>query len=249
MCRDYKGSLDVIILPQASPEQTKKQQQHAGSAMRKNHEKNRQDEEEARERGGSEAVRELPDPHERRSGRGQAMTGQQLWAAARDGDAAKVNTLLSTQAAQSLINLQDTNGATPLFMAAEKGHEAVTKELIAARCNMHLQEKHDHTALHIAARSGHEAVGYKGHAPVTKQLLGARCDEDLETRIGRTALQLAQIQAHAGIATLIRNTKHIAAEKAMNENPVQTGPARLPEHLRGGGTPKARARQKAAGRC
>ena len=174
------------------------------------------------------------------------MTGQQLWAAARDGDAAKVNTLLSTQAAQSLINLQDTNGATPLFMAAEKGHEAVTKELIAARCNMDLQEKHDHTALHMAARSGHEAVvaDDKGHAPVTKQLLGARCNEDLETRIGRTALQLAQIQAHAGIATLIRNTKHKAADRAMKDNPVQTGPARLPEHLT-----KARARQKAAGRC
>jgi hypothetical protein len=32
------------------------------------------------------------------------MTGHQLWKAARDGDAAKVRTLLSTQGAQSFIN-------------------------------------------------------------------------------------------------------------------------------------------------
>jgi hypothetical protein len=32
------------------------------------------------------------------------MTGQQLWEAAGDGNAAKVRTLLSTQGAQSFIN-------------------------------------------------------------------------------------------------------------------------------------------------
>ena len=35
------------------------------------------------------------------------MTGEQLWDAARDGDAEKVSTLLSTQDAQSFINYQD----------------------------------------------------------------------------------------------------------------------------------------------
>ena len=37
------------------------------------------------------------------------MTGQQLWGAVRDGDAAKVSTLLSTQGAQSFINYQDAH--------------------------------------------------------------------------------------------------------------------------------------------
>ena len=41
------------------------------------------------------------------------MTGTQLSEAARDGDAAKVSTLLSTQGVQSFINYQDENGATP----------------------------------------------------------------------------------------------------------------------------------------
>ncbi len=40
------------------------------------------------------------------------MTGQQLWEAARDGNAAKVREQLSTQGAQSFINYQDARGAT-----------------------------------------------------------------------------------------------------------------------------------------
>ncbi len=43
------------------------------------------------------------------------MTGQQLWEAARDGDAAKVHTLLSTQGAQSFINYQGRNGGNAVF--------------------------------------------------------------------------------------------------------------------------------------
>jgi hypothetical protein len=40
------------------------------------------------------------------------MTGQQLWEAARVGDAAKVSTLLSTQGAQSFMNYQGADGYT-----------------------------------------------------------------------------------------------------------------------------------------
>jgi hypothetical protein len=111
MCIHYQGSLDVIVLLQASPEQAKKQQKEADGAMENGHEKNRQGEQEPKERDGSEARRELPAPQERQSGSGKAMTGQQLLEAARDGHAAKVGTLLSTQAAQSFINYQGALGA------------------------------------------------------------------------------------------------------------------------------------------
>jgi hypothetical protein len=37
-------------------------------------------------------------------------TGKQLWEATRDGDAATISTLLSTQGAQTFINYQDEHG-------------------------------------------------------------------------------------------------------------------------------------------
>jgi len=44
-----------------------------------------------------------------------------------------------------------TGWATALYIAADEGHEAVTKQLIAAKCDINLQSKNGHTALHIAA--------------------------------------------------------------------------------------------------
>jgi ankyrin repeat protein len=126
------------------------------------------------------------------------MTGQQLWEAARDGDAAKVSTLLSTQGAQSFINYQDAQGFTPLFVAALKGHAAVTEQLIAARCNVNLQVKDGHTELygctplHAATEIVLEAALYvaagKGHETVTRQLIAARCNVDLQKKDGSTPL-------------------------------------------------------------
>ena len=57
------------------------------------------------------------------------MTGKKLWEAVRDGDAAKVSTLLSTQGAQSFINFQDAQGGTPLHCTGVNGHESITKQL------------------------------------------------------------------------------------------------------------------------
>ena len=131
------------------------------------------------------------------------MTGKQLWDAARDGDSAKVSTLLSTQGAQSYINYQDAKGASALHIAAEKGHASVTEQLIAARCDVNLQNNiTGNTLLHITAITGDEAV--------TKQLLAVRCNVDLQDTNGLTALQAAERLGHAGVATLIRNKRQDA---------------------------------------
>ena len=80
----------------------------------------------------------------------------QLFEAACEGDAAKVGTLLSTHAAQSFINYQHANGAAPLHWVVRKGHAAVTKQLIAARCNVDLQMEDSSTQLFVAAEYGHD---------------------------------------------------------------------------------------------
>jgi ankyrin repeat protein len=51
-----------------------------------------------------------------------------------------VTKVLSTAAVQSLINYQNALGATALIFAAGKGYEAVTKQLLEARCNVDLQK-------------------------------------------------------------------------------------------------------------
>ena len=68
------------------------------------------------------------------------MLGQQLWSAAGHGEDGEVRRLLSTEGAQSFINYQGARGSTPLHVAAINGLEAVTKQLIAGRCNVDLQE-------------------------------------------------------------------------------------------------------------
>ena len=134
---------------------------------------------------------------------GDGGAGKQLREAARDGDAAKVSTMLSAQGAQSFINYKDANGVTPLFFAAADGHTTVTEKILTAPCSVDLQEKNGCTPLHAAAASGHAAI--------TKQLIAARCNVDLQMKNGLTALQLAEAQGHAGIATRIQ--REIAEEE------------------------------------
>ena len=88
---------------------------------------------------------------------------------------------------------------TPLHAAAKRGHEAVSKLLIAARCSVNLLAENGCSPLHVAAKHGHVAV--------TMQLLAARCNVNLQTKDGETALQVAESKGHAGVATLIRNRK------------------------------------------
>ncbi len=151
---------------------------------------------------------------------------RQLCHAARDGDTATVETLLSTSGAQSLINNQQAElGASPLYFAARHGHSSVTGQLIAARCNLDLQEKDGATALHAAAHNGHAAVtelliaarcnidlqmkggptplysaAGEGHASVTGQLIAARCNMDLQDKNGVTPLFLTAQFGHASVA-------------------------------------------------
>ena len=64
--------------------------------------------------------------------------GPKLLMAARDGDASRVQTLLSAPDMQSYINYTDKDGRTSLLYAAFNGHAPIVEKLIAAGCNIDL---------------------------------------------------------------------------------------------------------------
>ena len=133
------------------------------------------------------------------------MTGKQLCEAVRNDNAAKVSMLLCTHIAQSFfINYQDAHGATPLYIAAAQGHASVTKQLLAAHCNVDLQLKDGATALQVAERLGHIGIATlirtrQGHDAFAKQLIAARCNVDLQEKNGGTPLHAAAYQGHETI--------------------------------------------------
>ena len=50
------------------------------------------------------------------------------------------------------------NGATPLYFAAKKGHEAVARALIEAGADISMVTVNGRTPLYTAAHNGHTAI-------------------------------------------------------------------------------------------
>ena len=74
--------------------------------------------------------------------------------AARDGDVAKVTALLDGSPA--LVSEKDTNGATPLHMAAENGKKDVAALLLARGAKPSAIDNGGVTPLHMAAANGYK---------------------------------------------------------------------------------------------
>jgi len=170
------------------------------------------------------------------------------------GDTASVSTLLSAPDAQSFINTPNESGCTPLHLAVVKGNAAVTKQLLAARCNVDIQDDDGYTPLHNAASYRYGASvteqlidarcnmnlqdlkgctplcisALQGHESATKKLLLSRCNVDLQDKNGHTALQVAQRQGHAEIAKLIRRNKNKkGADRATKDALLQASPEKI----------------------
>ena len=76
----------------------------------------------------------------------------------KDEEALKVIDYLYTESKDGAIEAKDSDSWTPLWRAAERGHEAVVQLLLDKGATVEAKDSDDQTPLRQAAASGHEAV-------------------------------------------------------------------------------------------
>jgi ankyrin repeat protein len=129
------------------------------------------------------------------------IVGALLFSAVKKGDEFVVKRLLGMDKGLN-IDAKDFNfGRTPLFWAAESGHEAIVRLLLATgKADINARDNGGRTPLSRAAEKGHEAI---------VQLLLATGKADINARdltFGRTPLSWAAEKGHEAIVQLLLAT-------------------------------------------
>ena len=89
------------------------------------------------------------------------------------------------------LNNRNSDGDTPLVIAAKAGHHAIVETLLTNGANPNIPGCTDYTPLHHAARAGHHAI--------VKTLLDKGADADLKDLKGWTSLQFAAENRHRDV--------------------------------------------------
>jgi hypothetical protein len=93
-------------------------------------------------------------------------------------------------------SVKDSYNRTPLSWAAESGHEAVVKLLLAQGVDPESEDKFGQTPLSLAAENGHDAV-------VKLLLAQDSVDPESKDNYGRTPLSWAAMRGHEDVAKLL----------------------------------------------
>ncbi|KAG4164742.1 hypothetical protein ERO13_A13G035500v2 [Gossypium hirsutum] len=139
------------------------------------------------------------------------------------GNAAFLNELLR---ARLDPDIGDSNGRTPLHIAASKGHEDCVLVLLKHACNVHLRDTNGNTALWDAISSKHHSIfrilyhfasisdpftagdllctaAKRNDLTVMQELLKQGLNVDAKDRHGSTALQVAMKEKHQEMVNLL----------------------------------------------
>jgi ankyrin repeat protein len=108
------------------------------------------------------------------------------------GQSEQIITLI---AAGTDVNEPDSDGDTPLMLAAARGHTRIITMLLREGAKLNAHNDEGQTALHQAA--------HRGHTEATQVLLAAGCQVDARDNGGSTALMHAAFLGHADIAVAL----------------------------------------------
>lgn len=130
-----------------------------------------------------------------------------IWLAAREGDQARVKTLLA-RGGSSVARAVAKDGYTALHYAARSGFSAVCSMLLAAGADVHAATcSMGWTALHRASSEGQVAV--------MRVLLDAGADVNAMDRRGLTPLDKALGREHADAVQLLRDSGGVCGASAL----------------------------------
>ncbi|KAI1112399.1 hypothetical protein F5Y14DRAFT_442622 [Nemania sp. NC0429] len=147
-----------------------------------------------------------------------------LHVAAEHGLKSTVSAILTIQGeGTNGINATDSDGQTPLVLAAKHGHQAVTQLLIAGKANVNHAAINGDTALSTATANGHEII--------IQLLLNAGADVNANNYFDQAALLSAIIKAkgvlfaaHKGDEGIVRFLLHVGINDVNLHDPSgQTG--------------------------
>ena len=115
--------------------------------------------------------------------------------AARRGDLEKVKALLESN--PKLVFSKDTDGLTPLHLAAVRGYKTVAALLLSHGAEVNAKNEGGFTPLHVAA--------FEGHKDVVELLLANKAEVNAKDRIGNaTPFHYASLKGQKDVAEVLR---------------------------------------------
>ena len=140
-----------------------------------------------------------------------SVYSQDIHKVVKQGDLEKVRAMLEEN--PELINTQDTQGNTPLHLAAYKGYMEVAELLIAEGADVNCRNKHGDTPIHYAAKGGQKNI--------IEFFLSKEVDVNITDYHGRTPLHHAVSWEHKDtVQYLLERGADISGEDQWGTFPI-----------------------------